>query len=67
MSAGLPWSTRSVWAMVMYTARKQATINGSRRKVSAVRTKSGGWRYLVLCDQDTCSTCFGRIMRARER
>jgi len=61
------WSTPKIWEIVMHSARKQAAVNGSRRRVSAVRARSGGWRYLVLCDQIGCSACYTRITNARLR
>lgn len=60
------------WYRLMEQARREARVNGERRKVIGVRTSprmeraiGKRWIYIVQCGSSDCLTC--RIKRSRAR
>lgn len=52
------------WDALMEQARREATVNGDRRKVVGVRDAAGRWVYFVSCGSG-CNVCDRREERAR--
>lgn len=53
------------WNALMEKARREAKMNGDRRKVVAVQSWRGDrWVYVVQCGSG-CNVCDNRMERAR--